>query len=296
MTVMSMTGFGRAEGEGPAGRWVWEAKSVNGRGLDIRLNLPQGAERLDGPARDALRARFTRGSVNVVLSFEPASSDAPMRIDQAALSRYARAARMLARQPGMRRADPAALLALKGVVSQAGARSAASLGEADEAAMLVTLNEALDALKAARASEGAATAAMIEDRLAEIDRLLTEAKTAAAALGPAMAERLKKRAGELAGAAGVAIDADRIAQEAVLLAVKADVREELDRLTAHVVAARALLAEGGAVGRRFDFLAQEFAREANTTCSKAASRALSEAGLALKTVVDQIREQVQNVE
>ena len=286
-----MTGFARAQGDDAGRRWAWEARSVNGRGLDLRLRLPSGYDRLDAPARGAAQKRFQRGSVSLTLSVEKAGEGAAPRVNRSLLAEYARLAREIAAESGTAPPRVDGLMALRGVID-AGDESAAAADTAHDAAILATLDEALAALAQARRAEGETTAAALARDLTEIARL-TEGAGSLAALQPAALKAgLTARLAELA----TTIAPERLAAEAALLAAKADVREELDRLAAHVDQARGLLAGAAAAGRKLEFLAQEFNREANTLCSKSADLALTRLGLELKTAIDRLREQAANVE
>lgn len=293
-TLHSMTGFARLAGEAAGWRWTWELKSVNGKGLDIRLRLPAGFDALDAPTRGQLSAALARGSVNVGLTLEPASGGATATVDEVLLERYAEVAVRLAARLDLPRPSPAELMTLRGVIEGETAMDEAAR-EALHAAVLAGLAQAIAALKAHRAEEGARLTALLARLVDEIATARDEAEAAGAAQPAAIAARLEAQLEALLNG-DKRVDADRIAQEVALIAVKADVREELDRLAAHVEQARGLLAGGGAIGRKFDFLAQELNREATTLCNKAATVPLNRAGLTLKALIDQLREQIQNLE
>ncbi len=295
MTVASMTGFAESAGSHGALRWRWEAKSVNGRSLDMRLRVPPGYDGLEAPARRLASERFQRGAFQISLTVEPDANVRGLSIDAAALASAVRIAREVAAETGLAPARVDGILALKGVIVQ---DEAAVLDDQArglrDAAILESLATALDMLVKARGNEGAKLAALLRGQIDEIERLTREAASLAAAQPEALKARLSAQLQELL--AGAPVPPDRLAQEVALLATRADVREELDRLTAHVQDARALMAQGRGVGRKLDFLAQEFNREANTLCSKSSDIALTRTGLALKAVIDQFREQSQNVE
>jgi uncharacterized protein (TIGR00255 family) len=296
MTFASMTGFAESTGSHEGLRWRWEVKSVNSRSLDLRLRNPPGYEALEPPVRRLAGERFLRGALQISLSIELAEGARGLTVDAAALASAIKIARELAAETGLAPARVDGLLALKGViVADDGipALDPVARGGRD-AALLESLGLAFDKLAKERAREGAKLAALLKSQVEEIERLVGEAGQLAAAQPEALKERLRLQIRELLEAN--AVSEDRLAQEAALLAVKADVREELDRLTAHVQDARALVAQGRGVGRKLDFLAQEFNREANTLCSKSADIALTRVGLALKATIDQFREQAQNVE
>lgn len=294
MTIASMTGFARRAGASGPYAWAWEVKSVNGRGLDIRLRTPPGYDSIAEEARKRLSAVLTRGQCQVFLSLNKAASAPRVRVNQEVLAALVEAVASAPRRDGVGPATLDGLLAVRGVVE---------IEEADDeetiAALQTDLLAALDGLaadlSAARRAEGEALGRVIEGQFAAMEALV-----AAAAFDPSRApEAIRARiAAQIETITGIrdGFDPDRLHQEAVLIATRADIQEEIDRLRAHVASGRALLAEGGAVGRKLDFLAQEFGREANTLCSKANDVSLSRIGLDLKAVVDQFREQVQNVE
>ena len=293
LKLSSMTGFARAEGASGVWSWAVEARSVNGRGLELRFRGPPGFDALERIAREAAQARFQRGQLNLTLQARRAEALGPVRINQAALDRYLALAADLAASGRATLPTADGLLALRGVIEAGDAEDPPEVRAEVEAAMARTIGEALDGLKAARLAEGAALGRVLAGVVDRIEALSGEAEAEAVAQGPAIRERFQRRLAELLGEAA---PADRILQEAAAMAVKADVREELDRLASHVAAARALMADEAASGRRLDFLTQEFMREANTLCSKSATVELTRAGLALKAAIDQFREQVQNVE
>lgn len=296
MPLISMTGFADARGSHGPLRWRWEAKSVNGRGLDFRFRTPMGYEGLEVGARTLASERFKRGSVQVVLTASAEDSGRGFRVDAAALADAVRIAKRVAEDTGLPPARVDGLLALKGVVVQE--ENAVLDDEARmkrDAAMLESLAGAFDLLKSARAAEGSKLEAVLLSEIGEIERLTGEARALAAQQPFALRERIMAQLGELL-APGSNVPEDRIAQEVALLAARADLREELDRLSAHCQEARALIAAREPTGRKLDFLAQEFNREANTLCSKSSDIALTRVGLALKHAIDQFREQAMNVE
>ncbi|MCA0273664.1 MAG: YicC family protein [Proteobacteria bacterium] len=294
--LRSMTGFAARRGRSDGYDWLWDIRSVNGKGLDLRLRLPDWIEGLEPAIRARLSAALGRGNVALSLKVDRAAAGEAPRVNLAALDAALAGlalVRARAKANGITLADPTAadILAMRGVTEGAAA-------EEDQTALLAALLSDADALVAAlvamRESEGAALAAIITGQLDRIAALVAEAGEAATARRPEMQRQLDENLARVL--AGAAADPDRVAQELAMLVVKADVIEELDRLNAHVAAARKLLAEAGAIGRKFDFLMQEFMREANTLCSKSGNAALTRIGLDLKTVIDQMREQVQNVE
>ena len=293
MSVSSMTGFARLEGA--HGDWTWavEARSVNGRGLEVRFRGPPGFDSLERAAREAAQGRLQRGQVGVSLQARRPEGALALRIDEAAIARYlALGADLVA---SGRAAPPSldGLLALPGVARVAEPDSDPQAREALEAAMAATLAGAMKALDEARRAEGRALTEVMGRQLDQIETLTAAAREEAQTQPQLIKARFERRLIELAGEAA---SEERIVQEAAALAVRADVQEELDRLAGHIVAARGLLGQTGAVGRKLDFLTQEFMREANTLTSESASAALTAIGLDLKAVIDQFREQAQNVE
>ena len=291
-TLSGMTGFGRADGA--LGDWSWtvEARSVNGRGLEVRFRGPPGFDELERLAKAAAQARLTRGQVTLGVQAKRTESAAAVRVNEAVLARYLDLA---ARLTGQGAGPPAAdgLLALRGVLELPEDEDDAEARAAVQAAIAASIDQALDALQAARRREGDQLRPVIAGFIDRIEALTAAAEDQAAAQTDAIRDRFARRLTELApDAPGLE---DRIFLEAAALATKADVREELDRLAAHVASARALLQQPPA-GRKLDFLMQEFMREANTLCSKSATTALTGIGLDLKAVIEQLREQVQNVE
>ncbi len=294
--LASMTGFARRQGEVGAVSWSWELRSVNGRGLDIKLRLPNGLDVLELPLRDLAAKRLKRGNVSGTLTLKREAA-AGITADLAALERIKDLAIDLADSiPGALPPRAELLLALPGVMRSVSAQDdteemQAALAEDVRAGFAAALEE----LVAARAGEGARLAGIAAVLLTEIEAL-HEAATVEAATQPALHKaRLQAQLAEILGSTP-SLPEEKIAQEIALLATKSDVREELDRLRAHIEAARALLAEAVAVGRKLDFLMQEFNREANTLCSKSASLPLTSIGLSLKATIEQLREQVQNIE
>ena len=296
MTISSMTGFARADGSADGLNWIWEARSVNGRGLDVRLRLPPGYEALEIPARDAVAKRFARGNVSLSLSIEKQQTNGAIRLNEQVLADVIKAADRVSALSGAAKPDAAQLLMIKGVLET----SDQTLEDADarsarEKTITQSLEAALDKLGEARRAEGARLGDIIREQITQIDQLAASVRASPSRAPEAIMGRLKDAIGRLVDATA-ALDDDRLHQEAVLIATRADVEEELQRLSAHVAAARDILVERGAVGRKLDFLAQEFNREANTLCSKANAVDITRLGLQLKTVIDQFREQVQNVE
>jgi uncharacterized protein (TIGR00255 family) len=293
MSLSGMTGFGRSEGALGAWSWAAEARSVNGRNLEVRFRGPPGFEGLERAAREGAQARFQRGQLTVGLQARRSEGAGAVRLNLEQLERY-----LAAGAPYVAAGQAAApsldgLLGLRGVIEAADAVEDSEVLAELEAAMAVSIGLAMDGLAAARSGEGKALAGVLGGLVGHIGDLTAKAAALAAGQPVIIKARFEKRLTELAGEAA---SEDRILQEAAAMAVKADVQEELDRLRGHVDAARDLLGADGAVGRRLDFLTQEFMREANTLCSKSASGALTAVGLDLKATIEQFREQVQNVE
>jgi uncharacterized protein (TIGR00255 family) len=294
MALSGMTGFGRADGASGAWTWTVEARSVNGRSLETRFRGPPGFDQLDRAARDAAQARFQRGQLTIGLQAKRADSAGSTRVNLDQLERYLEVADHYVREGRATQPAMDGLLSLRGVIDVTDEMDDAEKRAAIEAAMAVSVVEVLEALKQARLDEGAALTPVLGRLIDRVETLVAQAETEAAGLSAILKERFASKISELlAERAGLE---DRIVQEAAVMATKADVREELDRLASHVAAARTLMAGDGAVGRKLDFLTQEFMREANTLCSKSATTALTAIGLELKATIDQFREQVQNVE
>ncbi|MFI4975843.1 MAG: YicC/YloC family endoribonuclease [Caulobacterales bacterium] len=293
MKLSSMTGFARREGAAGAWAWAVEARSVNGRNLEVRYRGPPGFDGLERATREAAQARFQRGQLTVNIQARRSEAAAGVRVNIAQLERYLALGEEYS---GSRRVAPPSLdglLALRGVIEISEEEADPEAHAALEAAMAASIVDALDGLKVSRLAEGAALAPMLSGFVDRIEELAAQCETAAEAQAPAIRDRFARRLAELLGEAA---PQDRIMQEAAVMAAKADVREELDRLKSHVAAAQALMKEGAGAGRRLDFLTQEFMREANTLCAKSATTSLTGIGLALKATIDQFREQVQNVE
>jgi uncharacterized protein (TIGR00255 family) len=292
--LSGMTGFARVTGEGSWGAWAWEAKSVNGRSLDVRVNLPPGFEALERDVKAQAAERFNRGSLQVSLRIDMPSGAGGAVIDQALLATLADAARK-ALGAELTPEAIATLMTLKGVVETSGASLRDLAANEDAmAAFTAGARTALDQLAEGRRAEGASLLGVLSTHLNEIESLSAEAAKLAATQPGLIKAKLLKQLEDLDREGRV--DAERFAAEAALSAARADVREELDRLAAHVKSGRDLLKAGSPAGRKIDFLAQELNREANTLCSKSASLELTNAGLSLKGVIDQFKEQAANVE
>ena len=296
MSVQSMTGFARTEGAIDGYSWTWEVKSVNGRNLDLRFRLPPGHDSLEAAGRKSAPSRLSRGNVSAHLALRRPDLTPVYRTNRAVLDQMLALAEELRARTGAPPATPESILALPGVIESVAADDEDADGRARrDKALLASLDEALDGLVQSRGDEGRHLAGLIEQHVAEIERLCGAAEKTAGAQPDAIAARLRQQIDALT-AGDTPVTEERLAQEVALLASRADVREEIDRLGAHIAAARKLMADGGAIGRRLDFLCQEFNREANTLCSKSADKELTAIGLDLKATVDRLREQVQNVE
>lgn len=297
MPLVSMTGFADAQGAFDTLRWRWEVRSVNGRGLDLRLRTPPGLDGMEAAARMLAVGRFRRGNIQATLALEQTDSTRGLKIDTAALAHAVKLASEIAVQTGLAPARVDGLLALKGVLVQEETLGADTPARAArDAALLESLSRAFDALARARAGEGAKLESVLARTADEIVRLIADARKLAAAQPAAIRDRLRAQLADLLENSPQQPGEDRLAQEVALIATRADVREELDRLAAHIEDAHALMASGEAVGRKLDFLSQELNREANTLCAKSADVVLTRTGLAIKAAVDQFREQAQNVE
>jgi len=290
-----MTGFARASLEDEAATVYWELRSVNGRGLEARLRLPPGHERLEQPVKQRIAQRFSRGNIQASLTI---TREADLRrpvVDEEFLFQLAQLARRLHEEHGAAPARADGLLALRGVLEAPDATADEETRERLDALALAALDRALEELAAARQAEGASLGTILEGQLAEIEALTLQAEADPSRELSSIRARLKEQLRQLMDAAPE-LDEARLYQEAAFLATKADIREEIDRLKTHVASARALLAAGGPVGRKLDFLAQEFNREANTLCSKSNASSITAIGLELKAAIDRFREQLQNLE
>jgi uncharacterized protein (TIGR00255 family) len=290
-----MTGFAAAQGEAFGISWVWEIKSVNGRALDLRLRLGSGFDALEPELREAVSRRFRRGNVSASLAVTRTRPPV-LRVNREVLAQLVA---LIDELTGEIEAAPPrldGLLALRGVVETVEDEDDDEVTEARYGAVLSSWTGALDLLAAARSAEGARIDQLLRGQLDEMAGLVAAAAECAAAQPAAIRERLLAVLANLTGPGAPALPEERVAQEVALLAARADIREEIERLRAHIEQAGDLIDEGAGVGRRLDFLCQELNREANTLCSKSADIELTRAGLALKAVIEQFREQVQNIE
>jgi uncharacterized protein (TIGR00255 family) len=295
MSIASMTGFAREAGVTGPYQWAWEIKTVNGRGLEVRVRTPSGFDALGEEARGQILKALTRGQGQLNISLSKASSTPKLRVNQDVLQSLLAAIGNLNLPANVHPASLDGLLSVRGVVDFEEDATEPGQDEGLVSALKSAVGQLIESLKASRLKEGQALAAVLNQQLDGIASLVTDAENAPARQPEAIRARLEAQIAELIdGKSG--LDPARLHQEAVLIAARADIREEIDRLNAHVESARGLLQEGGSVGRRLDFLAQEFGREANTLCAKANDVSLSRIGLELKAVIEQFREQVQNVE
>lgn len=294
--ISGMTGFGRSDGVALDVAWVWEARSVNGRNLDVKFRVPPGLEALEPRIREACAKRFKRGSIQVSLSAkkEVANAAPQLRINQEVLRFYLHEGQHLIEAGTVSKPSWDGLLSLRGVVETSDVVEPDEIKATRELAFVAGLDDALNALQDARRTEGRALHKLFSTIFDKIATVSATAEAAAEDQVRAIRDRVQKRAAELLGE--TPYDEARLLQEAAALALKADVREELDRLASHVEEARKLLAEGGDIGRKLEFLAQEFHRESNTLTAKAAAMPLTRAGLELKATIDQLKEQAANVE
>ena len=295
MTIKSMTGFAGSDGSLGSVSWHWEIRSVNGRGLDLRLRLPPGYEALEARIREAVSKRIARGSLTVNLNVKRSEGETRLKLNEAALAQVLTALDSLAQRLETAPPRPEALLGIKGVLEMVEPEDSEAEVEARNAAMLAGLSEALDGIVRAREAEGWHLSAIVLEQVAAIERLIERVTRSPSRTPEAIRQRLQEQVGRLMEA-GAPLDEGRLYQEAAMLATRVDVEEELKRLGAHVASARELIASREPAGRRLDFLAQEFNREANTLCSKSNDPETTRAGLELKAVIDQMREQVQNIE
>ena len=295
MTLASMTGFAAKSGNIDSFSWVWELKSVNGKALDVRLRVPQGYDHLEIQSRNAIMQNFKRGNIQAGLSITNGKAKEKLTINAEVMDQYLKLAQDLHKRIGGEAPRADNLLAMRGVLEVVPVLMSEEEQVLRDEAILGSLTEAVQALDAARLEEGARLNETLTAQVNRIAELTKAAKDNPERSAEAIKARLKDQVTKLLETSN-SFDPDRLHQEAVMIATRADIQEEIDRLNAHVAAARELLISKEPVGRKLDFLAQEFNREANTLCSKAGDKSMSAIGLELKTVIDQLREQVQNIE
>lgn len=294
MSVTSMTGFARIDGAAAGYSWVWEVKSVNSKGLDLRFRLPNGFDRIEAEARKIAGDTFVRGNLSINLTLQRPDRPPALEVNRDVLDQMVAVAAEY--RGGAENVNVETLLGLRGVVEVIDDQEEdeAEIGQRD-AAITAGFGDLMKALADARRDEGTRMGAVVDAHIAEISSLTSEAAALAEMQPARRQERLAVQLEELLDGENP-VAPERLAQELALIVAKGDIREELDRLVAHVGAARDLMAEGGAVGRRLDFLCQEFNREANTLCSKSSDLELTRIGLALKAAIERLREQIQNIE
>ncbi len=296
MSISSMTGFARHEGQDDVCSWVWEVKSVNGKGRDIRCRLPNGFEGIETKIRDRVAEHFKRGNFSINLTLQWTQTIASYRINADLLEQVVSLMPEIEKrlpEVGPPRID--GLLTMKGVIEPIEDKRTPESFQGLEQKLLDDLGETLDSLVTMRTEEGARIGDVIKGHVGMIEKLCAGIEKQAEAQPEAIKARLREQVQELLDAVSF-LPEDRLVQETAILMTKADIREEIDRLNAHIESARSLIDHDGAIGRKFDFLCQEFNREANTLCSKSVDVELTRLGLDLKTTIDQLREQVQNIE
>lgn len=295
MTLSSMTGFGRAEGHYKHYSWVWEIRSVNGKGLDVRMRIPPGLDAFDQFIKTTIKKEITRGSINVLLQLSKEETDTDVKVNEAALDKLIGVAKKASVDHDLPMPSLDSLLSIRDVVEIILTEDNENQISERNDILKKSFIEALSELKSSRQEEGLATRKMLSDVIDQVEDLLNQAEEIVNNQPSLLKEKYEEKVNALFDNKQ-GIDKDRLAQEIVLLATKADTKEETDRLRAHIASARTMLDAKGTIGRKMDFLSQEFNREANTLCSKSSDIALTNIGLSLKTAIDQIREQVQNVE
>jgi uncharacterized protein (TIGR00255 family) len=295
MALSSMTGFARSHGTSGPYAFEWELKSVNAKGFDLRLRLPPGWDEIEQIARKRAAEVLSRGTVYANLNVKRADALSTVRVNEEVLASIVKVAGQLAGRIDAVAPSIDGLLAIKGVIEVVEPESNEAEDAAAKAAVAKAFDQALTALAGMRRREGATLGEILSQRMDEIETLARRAEAAPGRKPEAVRARLAEQIAALLETSD-RFDADRLNQEALLIAAKADIREELDRIASHISQAREMLGKGGAVGRRLDFLAQEFNREVNTCCSKSNDLELTNTGLAMKNVVEQFREQVQNLE
>ncbi len=295
MTISSMTGFARAGGGSGSVTWQWDLRSVNGKSLELRFRLPPGLEHLEAGARNILSAIFKRGNIQASLTFTEAGSGHGIQVDEKALDEAVAVAQRFRKLLGGGPPNVEQLMGLRGIVELVPRPLPEDYATERDANVLATLSEAAQQMKKSRDAEGEKIAGVLNAAIARIESLVVQAIENPSRKSDVIRARLKEQIERLFEASN-SFDTARLHQEAMLLATRVDVQEEIDRLMAHVSAARDLMQRDEAVGRKLDFLAQEFNREANTLCSKSNDIALTNTGLELKNTIDQFREQLQNIE
>jgi uncharacterized protein (TIGR00255 family) len=295
MALSSMTGFARGQGVAGTYAWSWELKSVNSKGLDVKLRLPAGWDAIEAPVRAKASEALSRGSVFANLTVSRQNAAPAVRVNEPVLAAVLATLKALSGKVDAAPPTLDGILSLKGVIEVSEAEENEEERAAAEIAIVTGFVQALKGLAEMRRTEGDVLGKILTGRLSEIAELTARAEATPGRKPEAIKARITEKIAELLDGSQ-RFDADRLHQEAILLASKADIREELDRLTAHVAQGKKLISSGGPIGRKLDFLAQELNRESNTLCSKANDLELTNIGLDLKAVVEQFREQVQNLE
>ena len=295
MALSSMTGFARSHGTSGPYAFEWELKSVNAKGFDFRMRLPPGWDDIEAPARKRATELLSRGTVYANLSVKRTGAASVVRINDDVLSSILKVASEISARTDAVAPSVDGLLGIKGVIEVVEPEIDPAELKSAQGAVTAAFEEALQSLIAMRQREGTALGQILSQRMDDIERLAKQAEAAPGRKPEAIRARIAEQIAVLLDTSD-RFDADRLSQEAIMIAAKADIREELDRIASHIAQTRELLGKGGAVGRRLDFLAQEFNREVNTTCSKSNDVELTNTGLEMKTVVEQFREQVQNLE
>ena len=295
MALISMTGFARSDGAHSNVRWHWELRCVNGKSMDIRCRLPYGYERLEPDLRKLVAKYVSRGSVQASLNLKQEDAASELIINETALEAVVQAAKRLVETTGARAPSADGLLALRGILEQSALLEDDEIIQARNTEILNSLETALNDLAAMRKREGEHLSGILNSQVGNIEKLMLQIRQEVAKTGDLMVKRLRRQIAQVIETAQ-SLDEDRLYQEAVIQAAKADITEELDRLDAHIVATRTYLSTEGPIGRKLEFLVQEFNREANTLCSKSPTKEITELGLEMKTAIDQIREQVMNIE
>ena len=295
MALSSMTGFSRSQGTSGPTTFEWELKSVNAKGFDMRMRLPPGFDEIEAVARKRAGEHLSRGTVYANLTVKRANAASVVRVNEDVLNAILRIASDVAGKIDAVAPSIDGLLAIKGVIEVVESEADEAEDTPAKAAVTQSFDEALRSLIAMRKREGETLGLILNQRMDEIESLMKRAEAAPGRKPDAIRARLGEQIAALLETSD-RFDADRLHQEAVMIAAKADIREELDRIASHIAQAREMIGKGGAVGRRLDFLAQEFNREVNTCCSKSNDLELTNVGLEMKTIVEQFREQVQNLE
>ncbi len=295
MTLSSMTGFGRSNNHYEDYSWIWELKSVNGKGLDVRARIPQGFDTLDKYVKSVAKKVLFRGNLNILLQIKKDGIKTVINVNDEVLDKLITIAKNAAIKHNLPIPSIDNLLTIREVIEVSNDDAEEDIEKGRDKAVKLSFDEAIKSLISSRKEEGAATYNMLSFILDDIDRLLSEAEAIAVKQPELLKEKYEKKLGSLFDNKQD-VDPDRLAQEIVLLALKSDIKEETDRLNAHIVSARKLLVSDGPVGRKLEFLTQEFSREINTLCSKSSDIRLTNVGLALKVAIDQFREQILNVE